>query len=45
MASLHAKTERAHGASDQYFASSSFSGFAGDFHAAGIESLDFITKA
>src|SRR6202158_2792249 len=45
MARLHADAQRTDGACNQYFAGGRFTRFAGNFHAAAIEALDFFAEA
>src|SRR6266481_751131 len=45
MARLHADAQRADGTGNEDFASGRFARFAGDFHAAAVEALDFFPKA
>jgi len=45
MARLNADAEGANRAGDQYFAGGGFARFAGNFHAAAVESLHFVAKA
>src|SRR6266705_1609063 len=45
MARLHADAQRADGAGDEDFASGGLAGFAGDFHPAAVEALDFLGEA
>src|SRR6267143_1035877 len=45
VARLHSETKRTDGAGDEHFSRCGFARFAGDFHAAAVEPLNFIGKA
>jgi len=45
MARLHAHAQRTDGTCNQYFAGGRFTRFAGNFHAAAVEALDFFAEA
>src|SRR5258708_7793103 len=45
MARLNTDAERPNRAGDQYFAGGGFARFAGNFHAAAVEALNFVAKA